>query len=143
MKKDTILIGLAIGLAVFLIRWFRTFTPIENYELHFLPLFGIYWGLKYHFRQITNSNPEYHPTFLRSCWVGIQMSFFASIFTGVLCLIFVKYSAGTISMFSPLHLHSFPFTSTAAYGLLVSILCSAVYVYFRPVKWHGHTFFSH
>ncbi|HTA26694.1 MAG TPA: hypothetical protein VK809_02820 [Bacteroidia bacterium] len=134
MKRDTIFIALAIGLAVFLMRWFRAFTPIENYQIHFLPLFGIYFGMRMHFKKLKMADDDYPITFIRTFWLGLQMSLLAAVFTGLLCLLFVSYSADTIRMFSPLHLHSFPFTSTAAYGILVSILCSAIIVYFKPIK---------
>jgi len=52
----------------------------------------------------------------------------------LLCLLFVPYSADTVKFFTPLHLHALPFLSTASYGILVSILCSAVIVYFKPIK---------
>jgi hypothetical protein len=134
MKKYTILISLFVGLAVFFMRWFRAFTPIENYEIHFLPLFGMYFGMRQHFKKLKMANPGYEVTFIRTFWLGIQMSLIAAVFTGILCLLFVPYSADTMKFFSPLHLHSIPFTSTAAYGILVSILCSAVIVYFKPIK---------
>lgn len=134
MKKDTILIAIAIGLAVFLMRWFRAFTPIENYQIHFLPLFGLYFGMRMHFKKLKTANPDYHVNFLPTFWLGIQMSFIAAIVTGLLCLFFVPYTPDTMKFFSPLHLHSIPFTSTAAYGVLVSILCSSVIVYFKPIK---------
>jgi hypothetical protein len=134
MKKDTILIAIAIGLAVFLMRWFRAFTPIENYEVHFLPLFGIYFGMRRHFKTIKIAHPKYPVTFLRSFWFGIEMSLIASFVTGVLCLLFVQYPTETVKFYSPWLLHAIPFTSTAAYGVLVSILCSSVIVYFKPIK---------
>jgi hypothetical protein len=134
MKKYTILIALSIGLAVFLMRWFRAFTPIENYQVHFLPLFGIYFGMRMHFKKLKMSNPGYRITFMRTFWMGLRMSLIASFITGLLCLFFVQYPADTVRYFSPLHLHAIPFTSTAAYGVLVSILCSAVIVYFKPIK---------
>ena len=52
MKKNIVLIAVFIGLAVFLMRWFRAFTPIENYQIHFLPLFGIYFGMRLYFKKI-------------------------------------------------------------------------------------------
>jgi hypothetical protein len=134
MKRDTVLIALAIGLAIFLMRWVRAFTPIENYQIHFLPLFGIYWGLKLYFRKMKKSNPQYRISFLPALWLGIRMCLIASVFTGLLCFLFVQYPASTIKMFPALFLHSFPFISTAAYGLLITIICSAVFVYFKPIK---------
>jgi hypothetical protein len=143
MKKDTILISLSIGLAVFLMRWVRAFTPIENYEIHFLPLFGIYWGMKLHFNRIKKTKPDYNVTLIRAMWLGLRMSFIASIFTGLLCFLFVQYPKHILRMFPPLFLHSVPFISTVAYGVLITIICSAVYVYCKPekfhIKWHtGH-----
>ncbi|HTB31755.1 MAG TPA: hypothetical protein VK808_07000 [Bacteroidia bacterium] len=134
MKRYTFFIALFVGLAVFLMRWFRAFTPIENYEVHFLPLFGIYFGMRIHFKKLKMVNPDYPVKFIPTFWLGLQMSLIAAIFTGVLCLLFVPYSADTVKYFSPLHLHTIPFTSTAAYGILVSILCSAVIVYFKPIR---------
>ncbi len=146
MKKDTILIAILIGLAVFLMRWFRVFTPIENYQIHFVPLFGLYIGMRMHFKKLKTANPNYQVNFLPTFWLGIEMSFIAAVVTGLLCLFFVPYPAETVKFFSPLHLHSIPFTSTASYGILVSILCSSVIVYFKPIKIHhdnlhtGHHF---
>jgi hypothetical protein len=142
MKKNTILLALLIGVAVFLMRWFRAFTPIENYQIHFLPLFGVYLGMRLYFKKIISSNPGYEVTFIRAFWLGIQMSFIASLFTGLLCLLLVPYPTETQRMFSPLYLHSFPFISTAAYGVLVTIICSAVYVYFKPAKVKHNTNFK-
>ena len=142
MKKYTILIALSIGLAVFLMRWFRAFTPIENYQVHFLPLFGIYFGMRLYFKNIKIAYPSYNITFLPVFSLGLLMSLFASVVTCVLCLLFVQYPAGTMKFFSPLHLYSLPFLSTASYGVLVSILCSAVIVYFKPIKIKPHTHFK-
>jgi hypothetical protein len=134
MKKDTILMALVIGLAVFLMRWFRAFTPIENYEIHFLPLFLIYLALRLHFKRIKMTTPAYDITFLRAFWLGIRVTLIASVFTWVLCLLFVQYPAPLVNAVSQLFLLSSPFFNTLMYGSMVSVLCSAGFVYFKPFK---------
>ncbi len=134
MKKDTILIALLIGVAVFLMRWIRAFTFIGDYEVHFLPLFAIFWGIKLYFRKLRTFEPGNLITFGRALWLGMRMSLIASFCTGVLCMSFIDYPADVQRMFPALYLHAIPFISTMAYGVLVSILCSAFYVYFKPIK---------
>ena len=142
MKKYVVLIAVFIGLAVFLMRWVRAFTPIENYQIHFLPLFGIYFGMRLYFKKMKMANPDYQVTFIPVFSLGLIMSLMASVVTCILCLLFVQYPADTMKFFSPLHLHSLPFMSTASYGVLVSILCSAVIVYFKPIKIKPDTHFK-
>jgi hypothetical protein len=134
MRKETILTALIIGLGVFLMRWFRAFTPIEDYKIHFLPLFGIYFGMRWHFKKLKMADPAYQVDFLPAFWYGMQMSLIAAVLTALLCVLFVPYSSLTLKMFSPFYLHSFPFVSTSCYGFLVSILCASVIVYFKPIK---------
>lgn len=131
MKKDTILFGLAIGLAVFLMRWFRAFAPIEDYQIHFLPLFGIYWALRHHFKKATYPNST--TAFIRSVAEGLKISIIASLFTGLLCMLFVNYPQDALRMYPKESLALLPFTSTLSYGVLISIICAAIYVYCRAL----------